>query len=131
MVYAGICLTDDLSRHSDPYFSQRSQQEITTSVAGTPAAVNQVQTASLRRFGGGNEVQTVTFGPLFQTALTIQPLSVAIGAANGGASDFTNIGGVSETGNVVTVSTGNAGSSTTLTVGDQVMISGVAVAGYN
>jgi len=131
MAYAGICLTDDLSRHSDPYFSQKSQQEITTYVTGAPANVNEVQTASLVHFGGGNEVQTVTFGPGFQTALTIQPLSVAIGAANSGPSDFTNVGGISETGNVVTVSTGNVGAATTLTVGDQVSLAGVPVSGYN
>jgi hypothetical protein len=56
MAYAGICLTDDLQPHSDPYFSQRSQQEITTYVASAQAAINEVQTVSLRHFGGGNEV---------------------------------------------------------------------------
>ncbi len=60
MAYAGICLTDDLQPHSDPYFSQRSQQEITTYVASNQAAINEVQTVSLRHFGGGNEVQVVT-----------------------------------------------------------------------
>ena len=81
MAYAGICLTDDLQRHSDPYFCQRSLQEISTYTSGNQSAINEVQTASLRHFGGGNEVQVVTFGPGYQQASTVQPLTVAIGAA--------------------------------------------------
>ena len=75
MAYAGICLTDDLQPHSDPYFSERSQQEITTYTSSNQAAINEVQTASLRHFGGGNEVQVVTFGPNFAPTATIQPLT--------------------------------------------------------
>ncbi len=66
MAYAGICMTDDLSAHSDPYFSERSLQEISTYTSSNQAAINEVQTASLRHFGGGNEVQVATFGPGFQ-----------------------------------------------------------------
>ncbi len=73
MAYAGICLTDDLQPHSDPYFCQRSQQEISTYTSSNQAAINEVQTASLRHFGGGNEVQVVTFGPGYASASTIQP----------------------------------------------------------
>ena len=69
MAYAGICLTDDLQAHSDPYFSQRSQQEISTYTSSNQAAINEVQTASLRHFGGGNEVQVVTFGPGYRAGL--------------------------------------------------------------
>jgi hypothetical protein len=127
MAYAGICLTDDLQPHSDPYFSQRSLQEISTYTASNQAAINEVQTASLRRFGGGNEVQVATFGPGYQQASTTQPLSVAIGAAP----SATQLGGLSEDGNTVTVSTGAAGSTHTLQPGDVFTISGAGNAGYN
>jgi hypothetical protein len=124
MAYAGICLTDDLQRHSDPYFSERSQQEITTYTTSNQLAINEVQTASLRHFGGGSEVQVVTFGPGFAPAFTIRPTSVAINAAP----SATSRGGAEENGNTVTIATGNAH---TAQVGDIVTISGVAVAGYN
>ena len=129
MAYAGICLTDDLQRHSDPYFSQHSQQEINTYVASSQNAINEVQTASLRHFGGGNEVQQVTFGPGYQQASTVQPLTVAIG----GPPSATLMGGLTEDGNTVTVSTstGSAGAVHTLQTGDVVTISGAGNAGYN
>ena len=124
MAYAGICLTDDLQAHSDPYFSQRSLQEISTYTASDQAAINEVQTASLRHFGGGDEVQTVTFGPGYSRASTIQPLSLNINAAPSAASR----GGAEENGTTVTIATSAAH---TLQVGDVVTITGVAVAGYN
>ena len=79
MAYAGICRTDDLQPHSDPYFSERSHQEITTYTSSNPAAINEVQTvvaAALRRRQRG---PVATFGPGFAPTATIQPL-VAIGA---------------------------------------------------
>ncbi len=124
MAYAGICLTDDLQAHSDPYFSQRSQQEISSYTASSQSAINEVQTVSLRRFGGGNEVQTVTFGPGYSQAATVQPLSLTINAAPSAAS----VGGATEDGNVVTIAVSAAH---TLQPGDVVTIAGVGVAGYN
>jgi hypothetical protein len=124
MAYAGICLTDDLQRHSDPYFSERSQQEITTYTTSNQAAINEVQTASLRHFGGGNEVQVVTFGTGYAPAFAIRPVSTAINAAP----STTSRGGAEETGNTVTIASGNPH---TIQVGDVVTVSGVADAGYN
>src|SRR3954463_3711220 len=118
---------DDLQPHSDPYFSERSLQEISTYTSSSQAAINEVQTASLRHFGGGNEVQTVTFGPGYAPAATVQPLTLAIGAVPSAAQQ----GGAQEVGNTVTIATGAAGAVTTLQVGDVVTIAGVANAGYN
>jgi hypothetical protein len=130
MAYAGICVTDDLSRHSDPYFSQRSLQEISTYTQSTIANINEIQTASLSHFGGGNEVQSITFAPGFQQAATIKPLTVSVGAAP----SLTAMGGASKNGNVVTISTlsaGTTGAVHTMQVGDTFNLSGVPVSGYN
>ncbi len=124
MAYAGICLTDDLQPHSDPYFSQRSQQEITTYVASNQLPINEVQTVSLRHYGGGNEVQVVTFGPGYSAAHTVAPLTSTINAAP----SATSRGGAEQTGDTVTIATAAAHS---LQPGDVVTIAGVAVAGYN
>jgi hypothetical protein len=117
MAYAGICLTDDLQAHSDLY-SQRSQQEISTS--RLESGRDQRGSTVRRHFGGGNEVQVVTFGPGYRAA-TVQPLLITPRRA-------TLCGGAEENGNIVTIATGSAH---TLQVGDTVTIAGVGVAGYN
>ncbi|WP_157544544.1 reprolysin-like metallopeptidase [Nocardioides halotolerans] len=60
MAYAGICQQDNLQPHSDPYFSQRSQSEITANIVATKANVNEVQTVSLYGFDGADAI-TLTF----------------------------------------------------------------------
>ena len=124
MAYAGICATDDLQPHSDPYFSHRSQTEMTTYVSGVETPINEVQTVSLRHFGGGNETQVVTLGPGYSRAPAITPLSVGINTVP----SATSRGGAAQSGNTVTIATTAPHG---FQVGEQVTIEGVAEPGYN
>ena len=112
MAYAGICGTDDLQPHSDPYWSERSFDEITTYTSVARSPISEVQTASFFHFGGGNEVQTVTFGPGFST--TTSSFMVQIGGNN---SVLIGAGGLAySTANVQTAINGIAGFAGTVTV---------------
>src|SRR6185437_13023262 len=60
MAYAGICQQDNLQPHSDPYWSQRSYDEITAYTSSDAGPINEVQTASFRDFDG-TDAFTITF----------------------------------------------------------------------
>lgn len=50
MAYAGICGTDNIQANSDPYFSQRSFDEIVTHTSAAELTLSELQQAALRGF---------------------------------------------------------------------------------
>jgi hypothetical protein len=57
MAYAGICGSDNLQTHSDPYWSQRSFDEITTYTSGAESNLAEVQMGVLTNFAGTQQFQ--------------------------------------------------------------------------
>jgi hypothetical protein len=61
MAYAGICGSDDLQPHTDPYWSQRSFEQVTTFVSSDRPPINEVQNVSLRDFDTDGDSFRITF----------------------------------------------------------------------